>query len=81
MTCANLEGVGFGGGGLEIPNFLNFRKYASSFNPPPHRKLKFSYDHPGKNIWISPWITRSYVYIFRSYNKKQYIEYFCVSHK
>lgn len=72
MTCANLEGVGFGGGGLEIPNFLNFRKYASSFKPPPpppptHRKLKFSYDHPGKNIWISPWITRSYVYIFRSY--------------
>lgn len=33
---------------------------------PPYRKLKFLSDLPGKNIWISPWITRSYVYILRS---------------
>lgn len=60
MTCANLEGVGVeewgGGGGLEIPNF--FRKYASSFNPPTEN-LNFSRTSLEKNIWISPWITRS----------------------
>lgn len=52
-----------GGGGLEIPNF--FRKYASSFNPPTEN-LNFSRTSLEKNIWISPWITRSYVYILRS---------------
>lgn len=51
------------GGGLEIPNF--FRKYASSFNPPTEN-LNFSRTSLEKNIWISPWITRSYVYILRS---------------